>query len=73
MKRIWRYIFDGELPSYECDCLCRVRSIGTGFIFITLHYFKEQNEWCSVETGALVDTNRIESWAELNDVLERCC
>jgi hypothetical protein len=71
MQRIWHYIKDGEFPSSNCICLIRVR-LFSDYKYIVASYSKNDNWWRSAEHGNLINKfYNVESWADLNDVLER--
>lgn len=70
MNKIWHYIKDNDIPTAECVCLCKIRP-GIDSRYITIRYFTN-GDWCSVETGDLINQNWIECWANIDDILIVC-
>lgn len=71
MKHVWHYINEGDFPSTDCVCLCRVKGYINYYYTIANYFaFKVGGDWCSAGSGDLI-SDTITCWADLNEVL-RC-
>ena len=66
MKRVWHYINEGDFPSTDCICFCRVKW-HNNYHYTIANYFTG-GDWCCVESGDLI-TDNVVCWADLNEVL----